>query len=142
MMRFRKKAVIFWNVFNTFSTDVPILYLLKTSENRFFSDAHNNALGRNLLLRCISLIRLLSPLSAKRTKWSNTLKQFVSYCRRIVWVCFVGLAPKIEGLISLEQTNIVETFVWKYEVNSLCSLWWVKKSTRHNKKRKKPCWIS
>ena len=36
----------------------------------------------------------LNPLSADPTKWSNTLKQFVGFCWRIIWVFdhFVGLA--------------------------------------------------
>ena len=29
----------------------------------------------------------LNPSSANRTKWSNTLKQFVGGCRQIVWMC-------------------------------------------------------
>ena len=36
-----------------------------------------------------------NPLSANSTEWSNTLKQFVGYSRRIAWMClaiFVGLA--------------------------------------------------
>ena len=32
-----------------------------------------------------------NPLSANPTKWSNTLKQFVGYCRRIVSVCLTIL---------------------------------------------------
>ena len=28
----------------------------------------------------------INPLSANPTKWSNILQQFVSFCRRIVWV--------------------------------------------------------
>ena len=32
-----------------------------------------------------------NPLSTKFTKWSNTLKQFVGFCRRIVWVCLTIL---------------------------------------------------
>ena len=38
---------------------------------------------------------VVNPLSAKPTKWSNTLKQFVGYCRRIVLSLFdhfMGLA--------------------------------------------------
>ena len=33
----------------------------------------------------------LNPLSANPTKRSNTLKQFVDCCRRIVWVCLTIL---------------------------------------------------
>ena len=32
-----------------------------------------------------------NPLSAKPTKWSNTLKQFSGSSRRIVWVCLTTL---------------------------------------------------
>ena len=34
---------------------------------------------------------ILNPLRANPTKWSNTFKQFVSCCRRIVWVCLTIL---------------------------------------------------
>ena len=40
-------------------------------------------------------VNSINSLSANPTKWSNTLKQFVGYCQRIVWVCFyhfMGLA--------------------------------------------------
>ena len=33
----------------------------------------------------------VKPLSADPVKWSNTLKQFVSNSRRIVWVCLTIL---------------------------------------------------
>ena len=33
------------------------------------------------------LLLQFNPLSANPTKWSNTIKQFVSNSRRIVWVC-------------------------------------------------------
>ena len=38
----------------------------------------------------------LNPLSTNSTKWSDTFKQFVDFCRRIVWVFdhFMGLALK------------------------------------------------
>ena len=32
-----------------------------------------------------------NPFSANPSKWSNTLKQFVGFCRRIVWVCLTTL---------------------------------------------------
>ena len=36
--------------------------------------------------------RLLYPLKTENlTKWSNTLKQFIGKCRRIVWVCLTIL---------------------------------------------------
>ena len=38
----------------------------------------------DLIVRC--QIQHLNPLSANPTKWSNTLKQFVSKSRRIIWV--------------------------------------------------------
>ena len=34
---------------------------------------------------------LINPLSANRTKWSNTLKQFLSKNWRIVWLCLTIL---------------------------------------------------
>ena len=36
-------------------------------------------------------ISFFNTLSANPTKWSNTLKQFVSFCRRIVWMCLTIL---------------------------------------------------
>ena len=36
-------------------------------------------------------MQILKALSANSTKWSNTLKQFVCICRRIVWVCLIIL---------------------------------------------------
>ena len=40
-------------------------------------------------------------LSASPTKWSNTLKQFVGFCRRIVWMCFTMLSGlALKGLTS------------------------------------------
>ena len=43
------------------------------------------------ILSKLSLFRSVSlnPLSPNPTKWSNTLKQFVGCCRRIVWVCLI-----------------------------------------------------
>ena len=38
-----------------------------------------------------STVIYINPLSANPTKWSNTLKQFVGFCRRIVWVCLTIL---------------------------------------------------
>ena len=42
----------------------------------------------------IILLDGFNPLCANPTKWSNTLKQFVGFCWRIIWVFehFVGLA--------------------------------------------------
>ena len=35
--------------------------------------------------------KTFNPLSASPTKWSNTLKQYVGYYRRTVWVCLTIL---------------------------------------------------
>ena len=35
--------------------------------------------------------KILNPYSANSTKWSNTLKQFVGFCQRIVWMCLAIL---------------------------------------------------
>ena len=47
----------------------------------------------NMNLRGYSdqLLLEFNPLSANPTKWSNTIKQFVSNSRRIVWVCLTIL---------------------------------------------------
>ena len=39
----------------------------------------------------LTSIKSLNPLSANPTKWSVTLKQFVGFCWRIVWVCLTIL---------------------------------------------------
>ena len=36
-------------------------------------------------------IDVINPVSASPTKWSNTLKQFVSCCRQTAWVCLIIL---------------------------------------------------
>ena len=33
----------------------------------------------------------VNPLSANPTKWSNRLKQFLGFCRQIIWVCLIIL---------------------------------------------------
>ena len=41
----------------------------------------------------------INPLSAKHTKWSKTLKQFVGCCRQIIWVCLTILwGWRLKGL--------------------------------------------
>ena len=42
-------------------------------------------------LGSLSKCAQFNPLSTNFTKWSNTLKQFVGCCRRIVWVCLTTL---------------------------------------------------
>ena len=47
---------------------------------------------------------LLYPLNANPTKWSNTLKQFVGCCGRIVWVCLTILRGwRLKGKYSCTQ---------------------------------------
>ena len=42
-----------------------------------------------------------NTLSAKPTKWSNTLKQFVGRIRRMVWVCLTILWDwRLKGLMN------------------------------------------
>ena len=48
-------------------------------------------LRRLIRLYIISRRFYFIPLSAKFTKWSSTLKQFIGCCRRIVWVCLTIL---------------------------------------------------
>ena len=55
--------------------------------------------------------RSLDTLRAKPTKWSNTLEQFVGFCRRIIYVCLTilygwhlkGLFPRVVVLKNLKQ---------------------------------------
>ena len=51
----------------------------------------------------------INPLSAKSTKWSNTLKQFVGCCRQIILSVlnyFVGLALKWLSFLSHEHSTL------------------------------------
>ena len=45
---------------------------------------------------------VFNTLHANLTKWSNRLKQFIGFCRRIVWVCLTILAVKC-GVEALEH---------------------------------------
>ena len=51
------------------------------------------------------LVRIeFNPLGANPTKWSNTLKQFVSNSRRIVWVCLIILwGWRLKGQMNVGQ---------------------------------------
>ena len=46
---------------------------------------------RNEIWRWSCKLAVIKPLSANPTKWSNTLKQFFGYCRRIIWLCLTVL---------------------------------------------------
>ena len=58
----------------------------------FFSDSRSKKDFKKILYICsgtssnyFTLIRIhFNPFSANPSKWSNTLKQFVGFCRRIV----------------------------------------------------------
>ena len=58
------------------------------------------SLGPPYISKMVRFATIVNPLSANFTKWSNTLKQFLGCCRRIVSVFdhFVGLVLK--GLTS------------------------------------------
>ena len=70
----------------------PIMCVLKFSnEEEVMSRANNTRFGlsggvftRSNTFVLSKLCYVFNPLSAIRTKWSNTLKQFVGCCRRIV----------------------------------------------------------
>ena len=54
--------------------------------------------GGEFQLKTISLVyiikwvrKIINPLSANPTKWLNTLRQFIDFGRRIVWVCWTIL---------------------------------------------------
>ena len=69
----------------------------------------------------------INPLSDKRTKWSNILKQFVGNSRRIVWVCLTilwGWAERVNKTNSREKK--LPLFQTDYITESrihLCYLW-------------------
>ena len=46
---------------------------------------------RQFIVFTTTMLPFLNPLSANPTKWSNTLKQVVGSCLRIVWVCLTFL---------------------------------------------------
>ena len=52
-----------------------------------------------------------NPLSGNLTKWSDTLKQFVGFCRRIVWVCLTILwGCYLKGIQSIGWTQCYVIF--------------------------------
>ena len=63
----------------------------------------------------------VNPLSANPTKWSNTLKQFVGFCRRIVWVYltfFGGWHSKEQSKVFPKWTHL-RSFFYLIETSRL-----------------------
>ena len=46
---------------------------------------------RSEIWRWSCKLAVVKPLCTNPTKWSNTLKQFFGYCRRIIWLCLTVL---------------------------------------------------
>ena len=72
-----------------------------------------------IMNRCIAISIVLSPLSVNPTKWLNTLKQFVDFCRRICLSVFdhlVGFALK--GLIYASGFHLQITSLWPRMCNN------------------------
>ena len=56
-----------------------------------------------------------NALSANPTNWSNTLKQFVGICRRIVWVCLTILwGWRLNGYTNARR-HISNCQLWNYQ---------------------------
>ena len=72
----------FGYVINSYSRQKQMFFLL--SFNTLLDD---DPAAKELEYAINSRHRWVNPLCGNPTKWSNTLKQFVSYWRRIVWVC-------------------------------------------------------
>ena len=80
----------------------------------------------------------VNPLIANSTKWSNTPKQFIGCCWRIVWVCWTILwGWHLKGLIFVTSHMLINVFfasspplslrifsfhIWKYFLYNY--LWW------------------
>ena len=81
----------FWSMFDHFSTlyvkelnhFVPIYHMSRQMQQ---CNKYSRILEYFKINGYIGKIRV-NPLSANPTKWSKTLKHFVSNCRRIAWVC-------------------------------------------------------
>ena len=58
---------------------LPTAFILITCS---FSGGYKNGINR---------LKWVKPLRANPIKWSNTMKQFVSFCQRNVWVCLTIL---------------------------------------------------
>ena len=78
--------------------------------------------------RAIKKSHILNPLSASPTKWSNTLKQFVAICRRIVWVCLTILWNWHQLLF-----RFIDFYFSVYLATDLFKNIWPLLSTRHKK---------
>ena len=57
-----------------------------------------------------SVLFLVNPLSANPTKWSNTLKQFVGFCQRIVWMWCVW-SFLVSSLLTSKHFS---AFIWRF----------------------------
>ena len=78
----------------TYDDDIQALYD-KGLTKEIWYNMKNEGLVRRFFSK--SLLIFLNLLSAYSTKWSSTFKQFLGFCRQIVWLCltiFVGLALK------------------------------------------------
>ena len=127
-----------WKKKDRFSACVPVYfnafqYMQYLWQNTGFESVETLARSR------------LTLLSANPTKWSNTLKRFNGFCRRIVWVCLTilwgwclkssedhfssGWNPKLHERLSNLTQEIVTKFrfsddfrgnrIWLIHLNSL-----------------------
>ena len=99
-----------------FVSDVVVFFLtFLFYRAKTYSKAYNDSLLYCVVLLKQSLFDLLwyirflagracfNPLTANFAKWSNTLKQFVGFCRRIVWVGLTILwVWCLKGSVSME----------------------------------------
>ena len=76
---YRANIIHFWSRFNSYTASKH-LKIFKNIENTDLKWIISTKWKQHF-----------NPLSANLTKWSITLKQFVEFCRRIVWVCLTIL---------------------------------------------------
>ena len=68
----------------------------------------------------LPIVSDINPLSANPTKWTNTLKQFVGCCPRIVWVCLTILWDwrlKSQNRSDVLLFNISDAFSEPYQTS-------------------------
>ena len=74
---------------------------------------------------CVDLMPMLFYVSASAPqKGSNTLTQFVSSCRRILWVCLIILCGwRIKGYINQCNINNINNFITLYSFEQVVVSW-------------------
>ena len=74
-----------------FNVETNHLILSPNQMTGFYMEFNTGLKWVNIDKGILSEKDFVYPLGASTTEWSNTLKQFVGFCRRIVWVCLTLL---------------------------------------------------